>query len=100
TRRSSDLTVMLVAFNFAVVVQEFARGVSARQKRGDESIPASLFNLVAKSRRRYGGYIVHVGIAVMFIGFAGRGWGVDKEVSLRPGEQVTIEEYKLKYIGP
>jgi len=93
-------TIALVAFNFAVVVQEFARGISARQKRGTESVFASLVNLVAKSRRRYGGYIVHVGIAVMFIGFTGRGWGVDKEASLQPGQQLQIEEYTITYAGP
>jgi cytochrome c-type biogenesis protein CcmF len=94
------ITMMIVGFNITVVVQEFVRGVSARQKRGEESIPVSLFNLVAKSRRRYGGYIVHVGIAVMFVGFAGRGWGVDKEISLSPGDKITIEEYELTYAGP
>ncbi|EYF03576.1 heme lyase CcmF/NrfE family subunit [Chondromyces apiculatus] len=92
-------TIAFAAFNVTVVVQEFARGIAARQKRGGESVFASLFNLVAKSRRRYGGYIVHVGIAIMFVGFAGRAWGVDKEVTLKPGETVTIEEYKLSYQG-
>jgi len=93
------LTIAFTAFNIAVVVQEFARGVGARQKRGGESVFASLYNLVAKSRRRYGGYIVHVGIAVMFIGFAGRAWGVDKEVTMKPGDSVTIEEYRVTYQG-
>jgi cytochrome c-type biogenesis protein CcmF len=94
------VAIALTAFNIAVVVQEFVRGVAARQKRGDENVFASLWNLVAKSRRRYGGYIVHVGIAVMFIGFAGRGWSLDKEVSMSPGDTVTFEEYTLKYVGP
>jgi cytochrome c-type biogenesis protein CcmF len=92
-------TIAYTAFNVAVAVQEFARGVAARQRRGGESVVASLYNLVAKSRRRYGGYIVHVGIAVMFIGFAGRAWGVDKEVTLKPGEMVTLEEYQVTYQG-
>lgn len=94
------ITVAFAAFNVAVVVQEFARGIAARQKRGGESFFASFYNLVARSRRRYGGYIVHVGIAVMFLGFAGRAWGVDKEISLHPGEAVEIEEYRLVYAGP
>lgn len=95
------VTIALVAFNIAVVVQEFARGVAARQRRhDDEGVLGSLFTLVAKSRRRYGGYIVHVGIAVMMIGFAGRGWSVDKEVTMSPGESVTFEEYKITYAGP
>ena len=94
------ITATIAAFNLAVVVQEFARGIAARQKRGDESVFASFYNLISKSRRRYGGYIVHVGIAVMFIGFAGRAWGVDKEISLRPNEEVTVAEYRLVYVGP
>ena len=100
------VTVVLVAFNIAVVVQEFARGVAARRaasaarKENREDIGTALVLLVAKARRRYGGYTVHVGIAVMFLGFAGRAWGVDKEVSLTPGQTVAIEEYVLRYDGP
>ena len=94
------ITVALAAFNITVVVQEFARGVAARQKRGDEGMLTSLFQLVSKSRRRYGGYIVHVGIAVMFLGFVGRAWSVDKEVSLSKGDSVTFEEYEVTYVGP
>jgi cytochrome c-type biogenesis protein CcmF len=94
------VTIALVAFNIAVVVQEFVRGINARQKRGDEGVLTSLMNLVGKSRRRYGGYIVHVGIAVMFVGFVGRGWSLDKEASMSPGDTVQFEEYTVKYVGP
>jgi cytochrome c-type biogenesis protein CcmF len=93
--------VAIAALNVSVVAQEFVRGVRARQRANDdESGFASFFLLVAKSRRRYGGYIVHVGIAVMMIGFAGRAWSVDKEASLKPGEQVQLEEYTMTYVGP
>jgi cytochrome c-type biogenesis protein CcmF len=94
------ITVALAAFNFAVVAQEFARGVAARQKRAKENPVLSLYHLVGKSKRRYGGYIVHVGIAVMFLGFAGRGWSLDKEVSMKPGDRVEFEEYAVTYVGP
>jgi cytochrome c-type biogenesis protein CcmF len=98
------ITIALCAFNFAVVAQEYVRGIAARQKtarqkQSPEGFFSSLVLLVAKSRRRYGGYTVHVGIAVMFIGFAGRAWGIDKEVSLEPGQQTTIAEYTLTYAG-
>jgi cytochrome c-type biogenesis protein CcmF len=94
-------TIMIVAFNLVVVAQEFARGISARQKNAkDESVLGSLFQLVAKSRRRYGGYIVHVGIALMFVGFTGRAWSVDKEASLTPGQSTSIEEYTITYVSP
>jgi cytochrome c-type biogenesis protein CcmF len=94
------LAILLVAFNLAVVVQEFQRGIAARQKARKENLFESLFNLLSKSRRRYGGYIVHVGIAVMLIGFAGRGWSLDKAASLNKDESVSFEEYTITYRGP
>ncbi|MFT3773820.1 MAG: cytochrome c-type biogenesis CcmF C-terminal domain-containing protein [Minicystis sp.] len=94
------VTIALVAFNIAVVVQEFVRGVNARQKRGEENVLQSLLNLVGKSRRRYGGYVVHVGIAVMFVGFVGRGWSLDKEASMSPGDTVQFDRYTVQYVGP
>jgi cytochrome c-type biogenesis protein CcmF len=94
------VTVMLVAFNIAVVSQEFYRGIAARQRsKRDEGLFASFYNLVAKSRRRYGGYVVHVGIAIMFLGFTGRSWGIDKELSMSPGEQAEIGYYSINYVG-
>jgi cytochrome c-type biogenesis protein CcmF len=99
------ITIALTAFNLAVVAQEFVRGVNARQKAAEqrdesENVFLSILNLVSKSRRRYGGYIVHVGIAVMFIGFVGRGWSLDKEASLSPGESVQFDRYTVQYVGP
>jgi cytochrome c-type biogenesis protein CcmF len=94
------IAVLIVAFNLAVVAQEFGRGIAARQKRGGENVVSSLVNLVSKSRRRYGGYIVHVGIAVMLIGFAGRGWSLDKEATLGKGESVQFDDYTITYAGP
>ncbi|UQA61463.1 heme lyase CcmF/NrfE family subunit [Polyangium aurulentum] len=95
------VTITLATFNIAVVVQEIVRGTRARQKsKKDENVVASVIRLIAKSRRRYGGYTVHVGIALMFLGFTGRAWGVDKEISLSPGETTQIEEYALTYQGP
>ena len=94
------VTTMLVAYNLAVVVQEFQRGVAARRKKSDEGIVTALLNLVSKSRRRYGGYIVHVGIAILFLGFAGKNWETKTEVSLEVGQSVSLNEYTLTYKGP
>jgi cytochrome c-type biogenesis protein CcmF len=96
---------MLAAFNLTVVIQEFVRGVRARQhaaaqRKSSESLIGSLVMLVAKSRRRYGGYIVHVGIIFMFVGFTGRAWGTDKEASLDVGESMVIDPaYTVVYQG-
>jgi cytochrome c-type biogenesis protein CcmF len=94
------ITTTLVAFNFAVIFQEFQRGVRARRKNSNEGVLAALLNLVSKSRRRYGGYIVHAGIGFMFLGFAGKAWEIEKEASLAPGQSVEIGSYSLKYTGP
>jgi cytochrome c-type biogenesis protein CcmF len=99
------LIVALSAFNIGVVVQEFARGVAARQRSSEksgerESLGLALFRLVEKSRRRYGGYIVHVGITMMFLGFTGSAWKIDRETSMVPGEQYKIGRYELTYQGP
>ncbi len=99
------VTIMLAAFNLAVVIQEFVRGVRARQhaaglRKETESVMTSLVLLVAKSRRRYGGYLVHVGIIFMFVGFTGRAWGTDKEASLDVGESLQIDAaYTVVYQG-
>ncbi|MDF3067164.1 MAG: cytochrome biosis protein, partial [Polyangiaceae bacterium] len=97
-------TISLSAFNVAVIAQEFQRGVAARrrsaEKRGEpEGILAGLLNLVAKNRRRYGGYIVHLGIVGMFIGFVGAAWNLEREVTLVPGQSHEIGNFKLEYLG-
>jgi cytochrome c-type biogenesis protein CcmF len=59
----------------------------------------ALFNLVRKSRRRYGGYIVHMGIGLMYLGFCGKAWEIEKEASLMPNESVEVGGYTLTYRG-
>ncbi len=98
------ITVALAFFNIAVIVQEFQRGVSARRrsadKRGEpESVLAALVNLVGKNRRRYGGYIVHLGIVAMFIGFVGSAWTLEREASMVPGQTHQIGNFDIKYLG-
>ncbi|HEY6560894.1 MAG TPA: cytochrome c-type biogenesis CcmF C-terminal domain-containing protein [Polyangiaceae bacterium] len=99
------VTVSLSAFNVAVIVQEFARGVAARRasnvRRGEEEgVFTALVRLVSKNRRRYGGYIVHLGIICMFLGFAGVAWKIERETSLVPGQKYDVGQYQLTYVGP
>ena len=73
---------------------------AAADKRGEqESALVALFRLVEKNRRRYGGYIVHLGIVSMFIGFTGTAWNIDRETAMVPGQTNHIGEYDLKYEG-
>jgi cytochrome c-type biogenesis protein CcmF len=98
------ITIALSAFNVAVIVQEFVRGVNARRaaagKREEpESVLVALFRLVEKNRRRYGGYIVHLGIVSMFVGFTGTAWNIDRETAMMPGDHSHIGQYDLTYEG-
>ena len=57
----------------------------------------AVIGLVGRSKRRYGGYIVHVGIVFMFLGFAGEGFKQDAQALLKPGEQVTVGEFTVRH---
>ncbi|MBM4362643.1 MAG: heme lyase CcmF/NrfE family subunit, partial [Deltaproteobacteria bacterium] len=95
------VTISLIGFNLAVVVQEYLRGVAGRRERHpDEGALAALVEVVGRSRRRYGGYLVHVGVALMFLGFVGRAWEIEREVTLVPGEVHEAGPYRLTYRGP
>ena len=64
----------LVAFVAASIGQEFWRGVSVRRRQTGGDPVSSLVGLILTKRRKYGGYIIHLGIAVLFFGFAGKAY--------------------------
>ncbi|MBA4158453.1 MAG: hypothetical protein H0X65_13395, partial [Gemmatimonadetes bacterium] len=96
------LTFVLGAFTMTTIVVEFYKGTRARASIERESVVPAFFHLILRNQRRYGGYIVHAGIVVMFAGFAGAAFDVEKQVSLRPGESVEVASpfghtYRLTY---
>jgi cytochrome c-type biogenesis protein CcmF len=91
----------LIAFVLAAVGQELARGASARRVMAHESWPAALVSLIARNRRRYGGYLVHAGIAVLFLGVAASsGFHAQRDARLSPGQTTTIDGYRVTYKRP
>ncbi len=87
---SAIMAYALAAFVVATVVQEFVRGSGARHRLHGESYPVALFHLIGRNRRRYGGYIVHLGIVMLFAGFAGLAFKSDTEATLKPGQSVDV----------
>src|SRR5207249_4355226 len=59
----------------------------------------ALIGLVGRNKRRYGGYIVHVGIVLIFLGFAGNGFKRDAQLLLKLGEQTTIGNFTIRNDG-
>jgi cytochrome c-type biogenesis protein CcmF len=91
----------LIAFVLAVVGQEFWRGVGARRVMTDESPPTALGRLVARNRRRWGGYIVHAGIVILFLGVAASSaFHSQRDIRMSAGQTTTVGGYKVKYLRP
>lgn len=90
----------LCTFVLSTIVQEFARGAAARRRITGESWPTALLNLTQKNQRRYGGYIVHLGIIMMALGIIGNSF-FQQEIqgTLKPGESLTIKNYVVTYTG-
>jgi cytochrome c-type biogenesis protein CcmF len=87
-----------VAFVLGVVAQEFWRGARARRVMTGEPLPRALLRLAGRNRRRYGGYLVHAGIAVLFLGVAASSAFVQqRDVRLRPGQSARIGDYRVTY---
>jgi cytochrome c-type biogenesis protein CcmF len=91
-------TFALAAFVLGTVGQEFWRGVRARQAMLHEGAPRALVRLVGKNRRRYGGYIIHVGVVSMFVGIAASSvFRIETTQTLKPGESMQAGKFTLRY---
>jgi cytochrome c-type biogenesis protein CcmF len=95
----SGLCFALCAFVGVTIVQEFVRGAGVRRQGTGTDYFTAMVGLVARSKRRYGGYIVHLGIVLMFIGFAGESFKVDEQVLLKPGQQAQVGHYAIRNDG-
>ena len=89
---------VLISFSLAVFVittifLEFFRGVRSRITVHRENPLTAFWRLLRKNRSRYGGYIVHVGIVFMFVGFTGHAFDSEKEFGLKTGESEHLSGY-------
>jgi len=92
---ASGLCFALCAWVTTTIVQEFVQGASVRRATTGTDYFTALVGLFARSRRRYGGYIVHLGIVLVFLGFAGNGFERDVTVQLEPGQQVALAPFTV-----
>ncbi len=91
----------VAAFALTGLGQEFWRGARARQRLRGGSFWGALIGLIAGNRRRYGGYVVHVGVIVLLIGIAASSsFQTNRDVKLRPGQSTEIEGRTLVYERP
>ncbi|UCD99082.1 MAG: heme lyase CcmF/NrfE family subunit [Chloroflexota bacterium] len=88
----------LCAFVSAVTLYEFWRGALARHRRSGERFPAALWHLAGRNRRRYGGYIIHLGVVLMAIGIIGiEVFQSETQGTISQGEQITLGDYSVTF---
>ena len=98
------MALSLAGFVAGTILQEFYRGVRARRRMHGESAPVAFARLVARNRRRYGGYLVHVGVLIYFVAFSGMAFKREIEATLKPGQSATLASpfghtYTLTHVG-
>jgi cytochrome c-type biogenesis protein CcmF len=92
------VTYTFSAFVLASIVIEFAKGTQARRALTGGSWWTAFSGLVARNRRRYGGYVVHAAIVLLAIGVAGSSlYQTTREGKLSPGESLQAAGYTLTY---
>jgi cytochrome c-type biogenesis protein CcmF len=96
---ASGVGFALCAWVTTTVAQEFVRGAFVRRAATGTDVLTAFIGLFSRSRRRYGGYVVHLGIVLIFLGFAGEGLDskLQEEVGLRPGQAVNAGPYVVTF---
>ncbi len=87
----------LSAFVIGTIVQEYARAIRARMRAGENPATA-LATLLRKNQRRYGGYVVHLGIVFILVGTAGAAFNQERLENVRPGDTVALDGWNLRYL--
>jgi cytochrome c-type biogenesis protein CcmF len=98
------VALALAGFVAGTIAQEFYRGVRARRRMHGESALLAFARLIGRNRRRYGGYIVHAGILIYFVAFAGMAFKREQEATLVPGESLELRSpfghtYRFTHMG-
>ena len=90
-------TWTLAGFVTGTILQEYSRAIAIRMRHGEGPLQA-FASLLRKNQRRYGGYIVHLGMVFIFIGIAGAAFNEEKLENIAPGGEIRIHDYRLKYL--
>jgi cytochrome c-type biogenesis protein CcmF len=94
------LAVTLSAFVALTILFDTAKAVRARREIAGERLPAALAVLVRRNQRRYGGFIVHLGVVLIVLGIAvSMGCSVEREATLQVGEALTIDRFRIQFEG-
>jgi cytochrome c-type biogenesis protein CcmF len=85
------------AFVLTSITQEFWRGTRVRQRTTKLDFFTALVGLVGRSKRRYGGYLVHVAVVMLCLGWAGNAYNKEAEATLAPGQAMSIANFQIRF---
>ncbi len=92
------ISFSLSIFVITTIVSEFKRGTQARMKLNKETVITAFPRLLFHMRRRYGGYIVHLGMIIILIGITGSSaYKIEEKATLEKGETMSIGDYVIRY---
>jgi cytochrome c-type biogenesis protein CcmF len=90
------LALVMSIFVAITIVREFYKGAKARTVGTGERFIEAVVNLTLRNTRRYGGYIVHFGFVLLFIGWSGQAFTTDTQADMGVGDTVSLREYTLR----
>jgi len=90
------LSIVMSIFVTLTIIREFYKGAAARSSGTGETFLEAIVNLTLRNTRRYGGYVVHFGFVLLFIGWAGQAFTTDAEGEMGVGDTLSIREYTLR----
>ncbi len=90
------MSLGLCMFVTWTVFSEFWKGALTIRAKSGQNILAAMVELTHRNTRRYGGYVVHLAIVIMFIGFTGAAFNKDKTIEVKPGDKFTLAHYELR----
>lgn len=94
------MAIVLAAFTLTCIVGEYWRGMKVRHQLGGISWPGAFGQLFSRNRRRYGGYVVHVGVVAIIVGIACQGaFSTQGDLALRTGQTGEVAGYQFTNDG-
>ncbi|MSV35432.1 MAG: heme lyase CcmF/NrfE family subunit [Bryobacterales bacterium] len=90
------MSFALCAFVTISIVLEFFKGANAIRAKSGQNVVSAMVELTHRNTRRYGGYLVHLGVVLMFIGFTGKAFDISRTLEVEKGQKVNLGSYQLR----
>ncbi len=90
------MTLFLCVFVAVCILQEFYKGARTRQQTSGENFLEALYNLTMRNTRRYGGYVIHLGMVLLFVGFAGLAFKTEAKGLMAEGDLLRVKDYLIR----